>query len=76
MAATLARLGLSSVKQVQVQFHPFEKWITRRCCVDLASSHHSGNAHCLCLPHCGQRCGKEPRTCWYWAMTVPKRPTS
>ncbi|PNI38868.1 MRPL53 isoform 2 [Pan troglodytes] len=59
MAAALARLGLRPVKQVRVQFCPFEKNVEstrRRASPDYArrSSHRSGNAHRLRLPHPGQ----------------------
>uniref|UniRef100_A0A9L0J8U8 Mitochondrial ribosomal protein L53 n=1 Tax=Equus asinus TaxID=9793 RepID=A0A9L0J8U8_EQUAS len=59
MAAGLARLGLRSVKQVRVQFCPFEKDVesTRRRASPgdaRRPPHRPGNAHCLRLPHPGQ----------------------
>uniref|UniRef100_A0AC11CX94 Uncharacterized protein n=1 Tax=Ovis aries TaxID=9940 RepID=A0AC11CX94_SHEEP len=63
MAAALARLGLRSVKQVRVQFCPFEKNVesTRRwASLDYArrSPDRPGNAHCFRLPHPGGRGGE------------------
>uniref|UniRef100_A0A2K6TM58 Mitochondrial ribosomal protein L53 n=1 Tax=Saimiri boliviensis boliviensis TaxID=39432 RepID=A0A2K6TM58_SAIBB len=59
MAAALGRLGLRPVKQVRIQFCPFEKNVEstrRRVSPDYARrpSHRSGNAQCLRFPHPGQ----------------------
>uniref|UniRef100_A0A2K6GZV1 Mitochondrial ribosomal protein L53 n=1 Tax=Propithecus coquereli TaxID=379532 RepID=A0A2K6GZV1_PROCO len=64
MASALARVGLRSVKQVRVQFCPFENNVEstrRRASPDYARRppHRSGNDHCLRLPHPGQECGGE-----------------
>uniref|UniRef100_A0ABI7YJC0 Mitochondrial ribosomal protein L53 n=1 Tax=Felis catus TaxID=9685 RepID=A0ABI7YJC0_FELCA len=69
MAASLARLGLRSVKQVRVQFCPFEKNVEstrRRASPDYARypPHRPGNAHSLRLPHpddCGGERGQARR---------------
>uniref|UniRef100_A0A4W2BVX2 Mitochondrial ribosomal protein L53 n=1 Tax=Bos indicus x Bos taurus TaxID=30522 RepID=A0A4W2BVX2_BOBOX len=67
MAAALARLGLRSVKQVRVQFCPFEKNVeSTRTFLQAVSSEWAsldyarrspdrpGNAPCFRLPHPGQ----------------------
>uniref|UniRef100_A0A5G2QQ59 Mitochondrial ribosomal protein L53 n=2 Tax=Sus scrofa TaxID=9823 RepID=A0A5G2QQ59_PIG len=81
MAAALARLGLRAVKQVRVQFCPFEKNVesTRRwASPDYArrSPHRPGDAHCLRLPHPGQGRGGERGQAQrqYRALTARKRP--